>query len=615
MNSFIRWDRVRERIDNEAWAKALFDETKKETDEFIQSYKDRADRITGWFHGYNCEKCQGRLVFDWKNDTEHVCSVCGTVNRGEALTKIWNNLYRIKANQTVYNAAVLYRLTEDGKYLGYVKKVLNFYADNYADFKSEPPAKIFEGKLLNQHLDDAVSVMTILLGLDMIYDSFSKEEKDRYYKDVFFHEAELFDFFANRIYNIPLWIKCAQTMIGLFFQEEEQIRKGLYSRFGVLDQLKRGVTKEGLWYEASMHYHFYALQPLCYLLYMIKQRQYDFEEKDFLFSKTEKMLEYPLKMVFSGGRLPNPNDAHPVIRIQDYKLHYEYATAIFENPLFREICGTFYEDASSEGGFPRLLFNRWPKPTKRTLFQTINCPESYTAMLRNGSTEVFLTYGALTGLHRHPAVMNMEITFHGDTVSYDIGNGGYASELFAEWQRKSVAHNTVIINKENQQRLPEGDVLEYDPSVPYIKVKAKAVYAAADYTRSFKVQEDAIEDSFEVKAWGEYLMDWFFYCEGEIKCPYETEPVEKLGEKDGYQYLFDIRSFKTDKDWQVEFETEDKRILVAMEGEEGTEVFIVNSYVTDKEHTRYGLCVRRMKEKTTFNARYTCILKEKKQEG
>ena len=79
----------------------------------------------------------------------------------------------------------------------------------------------------------------------MIYDSFSKEEKDRYYKDIFFHEAELFDFFANRIYNIPLWIKCAQTMIGLFFQEEEQIRKGLYSRFGVLDQLKRGVTKEG----------------------------------------------------------------------------------------------------------------------------------------------------------------------------------------------------------------------------------------------------------------------------------------------------------------------------------------------------------------------------------
>ena len=241
------------------------------------------------------------------------------------------------------------------------------------------------------------------------------------------------------------------------------------------------------------------------------------------------------------------------------------------------------------------LFNRWPKPEKN-LIPNDQLPESYTAMLRNGSTEVFLTYGALTTSppscgHEHG------ITFHGDTVSYDIGNGGYASELFAEWQRKSVAHNTVIINKENQQRLPEGDVLEYDPSVPYIKVKAKAVYAAADYTRSFKVQEDAIEDSFEVKAWGEYLMDWFFYCEGEIKCPYETEPVEKLGEKDGYQYLFDIRSFKTDKDWQVEFETEDKRILVAMEGEEGTEVFIVNSYVTDKEHTRYGLCVRRMKEK------------------
>lgn len=231
-------------------------------------------------------------------------------------------------------------------------------------------------------------------------------------------------------------------------------------------------------------------------------------------------------------------------------------------------------------------------------------------MLRNQSTEVFITYGGLTGLHRHPAVMNMEISFHEDVVSYDIGNGGYASELFAEWQRKSIAHNTVIIDKTNQPRLPEGDVTEYDPAIPYLKVNAKAVYAAVDFARSFKVSEDVIEDTFEVTAWGEYTMDWFFYCKGEIQCPYTTIPVEKIGDKDGYQYLFDIRSFKTDEDWQVTFETEDKQIIVSMDGEDGTEVFIVNSYTTDKEKTRYGLCVRRNKEKTVFKTRYTCVLKK-----
>ncbi|HBN86443.1 MAG TPA: hypothetical protein DDZ89_21710 [Clostridiales bacterium] len=605
----IQWDIVSKKINEEQWAKDLFTGMKNETDAFIKTYKDDAGRIAGWYHSYNCEKCQGRLVFNWKNAQEHVCSVCGSVNQGELFTKIWNNMYRGMANQNVYNAAAFYQLTKENQYVEFIRKVLDFYADNYADFKCEPPAKIFEGKLMNQHLDDAVGIMTILLGLDMVKDQFTSEELDRYYDDLFVHEAELFDFFANRIYNIPLWIKCAQTMIGVFFHKEEQIQKGLHARFGVLDQLKRGVTEDGMWYEGSMHYHFYSTQPLCYLVYIAKREQYDFKERDFLFDRVEKMLEYPLKMMFQSGRLPNPNDAHPVVSIEMYKLHYEYASVIYDNPLFKEICGTFNEEDSTKGTFTSLLFNHWPKPLKQTVFGTVNNPSSYTAMLRNKSTEVYMTYGALTGLHRHPAVMNMEISFHGDVVSYDIGNGGYASELFAEWQRKSICHNTVLIDKGNQPRLPEGDVLEYDPDAPYLKVKAKAVYAAADYTRSFRVSEDYIEDSFEVNAWGEYTMDWFFYCKGNVHCPYETVPVEKIGEAEGYQYLFDIRSFKTDKDWQVEFETEDKRIIVSMAGEEGTEVFIVNSYVTDKANTRYGLCVRRKKENTVFNTSYKCIKK------
>lgn len=609
MNQPANWDPVRQKVNREEWAKVLFTDMKNELDAFIQTYHDDAKRIAGWFHSYNCVKCQGRLTFNWQNADEHVCSVCGEVNRGELFTKVWNNLYRIKANQNIYNAAVAYNLTREDKYIEYIRKVLDFYADNYADFKCEPPAKIFEGKLLNQHLDDAVSMMTVLLGMDMVRDCFTLEELDRYYEDMFVHEAELFDFFANRIYNIPLWIKCAQAMIGLFFQKEEHIQKGLYSRFGVLDQLKRGVTEEGMWYEGSMHYHFYSTQPLCYLLFLAKRTQYDFKEMHFMFDRVEKMLEYPLKMMFRNRRLPNPNDAHPVLTIDDYRPHYEYASVIFDNPLFKEICGTFYEEGSAQGDFTRLLYNHWPKPEQLTAFKSVNNPASYTAMLRNGSTEVFMTYGGLTGLHRHPAVMNMEISFHGDVVSYDIGNGGYASELFAEWQRKSVAHNTVLIDKTNQPRLPEGDVLEYDPTVPYLKVRAKAVYAAADYTRSFKVMEDVIEDAFEVNAWGEYTMDWFFYCAGKVNCPYDTVPVDKIGEADGYQYLFDIRSFKTDQDWQVEFETEDKKIIVSMEGEEDTEVFIVNSYITDKEKTRYGLCVRRKKEKTVFKTRYACVLK------
>ena len=605
----INWDLVRLKTESEKWALTLYQNMKKELDAFIDVYQDDSKRIAGWFHHYNCERCQGRLIFNWENKDEHLCSVCGTVNTGELFTKVWNNMYRGKANQNVYNAVVAYKLSKDDKYILYIKKVLDFYTDKYDEFICEPPAKIFEGKLLNQHLDDAVGMMTVILGMNMVRECFTEAELFRYYTGMFAHEAELFDFFANRIYNIPLWIKCAQTMIGIFFNKQEHIQKGLYSRYGVLDQLKRGVTEEGMWYEASMHYHFYSTQPLCYLLYIAKSCDFDFNESQYMYDKVEKMLEYPLKMMFQNRRLPNPNDAHPVITIDNYKLHYEYGSVIFNNKLFRDICGGFYENDSDSGDFTRLLFNNWQKPDKPIRFGSINNPQSFSAMLRNQNIELFLTYGGLTGLHRHPAVMNMEISFNNDVVSFDIGNGGYASELFSEWQRKSIAHNTVLIDKENQKRLPEGDVLEYNENKPSIKVKAKAVYSAVDYTRSFEIIENTVYDNFEVEGRGEYLMDWFFYCKGDILCPYETTTVDKIGDADGYQYLFDIRTFESDDDWYVEFDMEDKKAVLTMKGEKGTRVFIVNSYTSNKESTRYGVVVRRKNEKTVYGAKYTFFMK------
>lgn len=631
MIELIDWKAVEEKIKTEEWAGELYRQTRENLDRFMENYHDEASRVTGWFHHYNCEKCQGRLIFNIENPDEHVCSVCGHVNRGETITRVWYNMYRGRANSSIYDTAAAYRLTGDGKYIAHIEKILDFYSENYDDFVSDPIAKRFEGKLLNQHLDDATSMMTIILGLDMVRDEFSDEKLKYYYEKLFKREAEMFDFFANRIYNIPVWIKCAQAMIGIFFNEDEHIQKGIYGAFGVLDQLKEGVTEEGMWYEGSMHYHFYTVQPIAQLLYICKRSEFEIPEMGYIYETVEKLFMYPLKMMFSNKRLPNPNDAHPYLDIYHYRTQYEYAAVIYDKPIFKKVCSVIKRDSGKQGSFTSLLLNRWDEEGDIDRFNTVINPESGTAMLRKGDTEVFFKFGALTHLHRHPDIMNFEMAFGGDVVSYDIGNGGYGSKLFVEWQRKTLCHNTAVIDRMDQIRrmLPKGIVEEADPENAYIKAKAKAVYEATDYTRSFKVDQNKVEDEFLVHNWAEHDIDWFFYCEGELVCGYETEKVETLAEnyikkgmpedgygksepESGYQHFMDVEKFETDGDWNVEFRLADKTVKVSMEGEPGTTVYLVNSYTADKERKRRGLVVRRRAAKTLFKTVYECIGKTEK---
>lgn len=627
MIEIINWDLIKTRIKKEKWAREFIKATVEKLDDFIEDYHDEASRVTGWFHHYNCEECQGRLIFNVKNSQEHVCSVCGHINSNETITKVWYNMYRGRVNASVYESGMMYRLTGDEKYIRHMKKVLDFYADNYDDFVSEPIAKRFEGKLQNQHLDDASAVMNLLLGIDMARERFSEAELKNYYEKLFKREAEMFDFFANRIYNIPVWIKCAQAAVGAFFGEEEHIKKGFYSIYGILDQLNKGVTDEGMWYEGSMHYHYYTVHPIAMLMFICRRVEFNIPQMGYIYEKVEKMFEYPLKMMFSNKRLPNPHDGHPFLDIFHYRTQYEYASVIYDNPLFRKVCSMFCE-GEAKPTFTRLLFNTWENEKYDVDFGTVNNPASGTAMLRKGGTELFFRYSTLTHLHRHPDEMSFEMAFDGDVVSYDIGNGGYASSLFVEWQRKTLCHNTVVIDESDHMRmsLPFGETEEFNSEEAYIKVKTKALYEATDFTRAFRVSENKVEDEFLVHSWDTHIVDWFFYCEGELTCDYEIEKVGTLapdylksGKPDphgrvaprqaGYQHLLDVEKFETDDEWSVCFELPDKTIKLTMDGEPGTTVHLFNSYTANKKKTRRGIMVRRRADKTTFRTEYECIRK------
>ncbi len=609
----IKWNSVKDKIKQSEWAAKLYEEMKESTDGFISTYHDDALKIAGWGHNYHCDDCAGRLRFDVNSPDAHVCTVCGKVNTGSKKDNAWTASYRGRTFGTVFKAGVLYRLDGDDRYPEFIRTVMDFFADNYETFTAESPAKRFEGKLTGINLSDAVSIIQGVFGMDMARDAFSQEELDKWHDKLFIPQADMYDQFSNKIYNIPAWMKAAEGIIGLFFNDEKIINNAFYSRFGIMDQLRRGVTKEGMWFEYSPHYHFYCAHPITFLVYFAKKYNLEIPDADELYKYLDDLYMFPIKNMFSNGRLPNPSDGWPEVEITRYRQQLEYAAAILDNDYIKQVLGAAYKD-----GMPsipeRLLFNPGYENKGLPHFGSQNNPDSFNAILKNDITEIYLKTGIKTISHAHPDVMTIELCFFGDLVSEDLGSNGYSTKIFQEWQHKTISHNTVILDMTDQKYEPVGEGIWPEGIVEYydenrIRAKSKNVYECCDYTRDIRIDGPVVYDEFLIKGVEEYNIDWLFYCKGELSNEYDAEAVESLGTEEGYQHLFDIRKFNGKNDWTVSFEMDDKTVRLDMEGAPGTEVFMVNSYTRDFNSTRPGVIVRRKGTGSFFKTKYTCVKK------
>ncbi len=596
----------------------IFDSLKNPTDEFIESYQDHVEWKAGWGHDFYCDHCSGQLKFDYKKRGVYTCLVCGKENRGDRKDWAWTAMYRGTSCSYVKHAGILYSITSEEKYIEYIRKVMNFLTDNYWDFEAFAPELRFVGRYSGIGLSDAGNTMALLYGLDAAQDYLKKEEMSKWHKGFFTPQADMFDFFANKIYNIPLWQKVSEANIGVFFKDEAIIKRAFYSRFGILDQLRRGVTKDGMWFEASTGYHFFGLAAVAELLLLCHRNKVTcIAEHDEIMDIVESQFMYPLKIMFRDGSIANPADSGLDMNIGIYHYMYIKAYALYDNPYFKQVLGYNRKKYNKSITLDEILYGvEYEDADSLPDFGSQNFEDSFCAMLKNDTSELFIKTGIKDICHSHPDVMTIEMAFYDDLISKDIGSAGYSSEIFATWHRKTIAHNTVIVGKEDQRYTPEGEgiwpegIIEYFDD-EHIIAKSKNVYECVDYLRDIKLDKNKIHDNFNVKAYEDLLLDYAFYSKGVCSVDMPYEEVDKLGDKEGYQHLFDIKKFDNSKDIRVKFEMEDKILYVDIEGEEGSELYTVNSYENNFNSTRHGIIIRKEGKDKTFNVTYDCVLKDK----
>lgn len=535
---------------------------------FYDTFKDNYKNLSGWGHHYFCNDDGGKLIFDIDKPHEHRCEICGRVYTGEKYDNIWTYFYRNEAVLTIWKCAVLYKVRGNAKYMEILENILGYYAENYTKFTIHVKFQINvdinhdvggAGRLMPQGLNEAIIIIRILNALEMVKEDLKPSFMEML-KTKFFDEAvALLRPQVTRIHNIPSWKDSALGAIGFFFNDKELVDFAFNSEYGIINQLKEGVTPDGFWYEGSIHYNFFVLEGLTNLLLFTKLYDYDFPVGE---EVAHRMLTAAYNYAFDNHILPNPNDGWPNINLKTYSYIYEIAAKCFgddsdianmlkniENgkleraylPLSKPY---FHKGISLE----HLIFNPDFDNSDYTkiITKSKNFETSYFGIIRAGEVNVFCKYGLKGPSHAHPDIMNIEVMVGDRSLSRDLSNSGYGAVLCNEWHRMTASHNTVAVDSSNQTSVDGGEMLKFEEHG--LHAKAVNVYDGVDFTRKVDIKEATIEDQFEVTSADEHQYDYFFHSEGILQTEFTSVPYEFESKSNGYQHIKEAKKVLVEGD-------------------------------------------------------------------
>lgn len=560
-------------INNNSAYKAAIIKIKSEVDDFYSSFNDDPSIISEWGHYYFCNYDGGRLIYDRKNPKSHKCEICGKDYTDEVYDGVWTYFYRNEAILTAWKAAALYAYDKNHHYLDILMEIIGFYAKNYTKFVIHnkerdrflniDDMKWGCGRIMPQGLNESIITIRMIQALEIVKNDLPKSFLDEIYHSMFKEIFKLLKPQVNQIHNIRCWNNSAIAVMGFFFNDKEMIDFVFNGEYNIIRQIKEGVTKDGFWYEGSIHYNFFTLEGITPALLFSSIYNYDFDldAKNII----RNMFISAYNYAFTNLYLPNPNDGWPSINLKTYSYIYSVAAKVFNSDkeivnILKIILNNKYPRTTlplskpyyinNEIAFEQLLLNTDMDIHNYSIIpqKTLNFSMSSFGMIRNENMNVFVKYGLNGPSHAHPDIINIEVMYKDGMISRDISNAGYISLLCNEWHRRSLAHNTVIMNGLDITSRSPGKTLKY--SKDHIICEALNVYDGVDEIREIKLLKNGFSDIVQIKSANDGVFDYVFHLENDINLAISNDFISSsLGFKEnGYQYVKDVMKYnkKTD---------------------------------------------------------------------
>jgi hypothetical protein len=524
----VDWAAVQQKIQTQAWAKQAFEKQQASFDRVAALYETPPLGVTGWLHEYFCEKGH-QLTFDPTSPTRHHCARCGQNYTGSPYDDCWRSAVHSQIAGACETAGILYRLTGEPRYFDYVRKMLLWYAENFTQFQPHG-SHAGKGIIREQSLDEATQLSRLAVAYWDICPDLTPADREAIATQYFLPDAQFIHKQTGTIHNIHCWHNAAVGLVGFALGDQELIAAAIDGPFGLIQQIKNGVSEDGFWYEGSISYHYYTISSLEPLYIAARAQQHPLPDTE----KFLMMYTAPLRLAFSNGELPANNDCWPGQNLPSRTPYYEIAAHLFQDASVLQALANFYQTQprASEQALlygPSELPPAAPEALESTLF-----PHSGLAVLRNDTVNVLLKYGPYGGGHDHLDRLNLMLFAQDHILIPDLGTSGYGIAL-NQWFRSPVAHNMLVVDGKTQAR-QGGSLLHYDEH--RIAALAGPVYPGVEIQRQTELLPAGLIDAVSAYSDGPHVYDLIYHIRGELQpTGLETQPCTTLPDQGGYQFL------------------------------------------------------------------------------
>ncbi|GAM55683.1 hypothetical protein JCM19231_747 [Vibrio ishigakensis] len=258
----------------------------------------------------------------------------------------------------------------------------------------------------------------------------------------------LMEYRTDQLHNHEMKINATIGVIGMILDEQSYLDFALNTDYGIHYQLNHGATPEGMWFEGSIHYHYYALQALLNFEKLACGTPYSvMSNPNFL-----KMLKFPLNLVLNTGSFPRLNDC---IAGQEQLTHahlFEFAYREAPCDLFASALASIYQNISRDN-IDALLYGVETLPEAKPLTcHSIHTEQAGISIEYNQQTNnaVLFKHAPYGGEHDHYDRLGLLLTRNGKEILPDLGTTGYGAELHYGYYKNTATHNTLVVNQQNQ---------------------------------------------------------------------------------------------------------------------------------------------------------------------
>ncbi|MEP2023259.1 MAG: heparinase II/III family protein [Reichenbachiella sp.] len=500
-------------------------------------------------------------------------------------------------------AGVLFQVTGDEKYAVYVRDMLLAYAELWPTIGKHPAERSYaRGKIFWQCLNDANWLVYTSQGYDCIYDWLDESTREKLNKELFRPYAEYVSIenpqFFNRIHNHSTWGNAAVGMIGLVMGDEELITWALYGldmnvpgdiikdndggdiqlegqkEAGFFAQIDHSFSPDG-YYTEGPYYQRYAMYPFLIFAQSLASKKPELEILKYRDALLIKAVYALINQTNTQGEFFPINDSQKGMSLASRELVNAVSMAYYYGGNDPELLSIVKEQGRVPLNNAGVAAAKGVAEGKAQHFKYKSVQltdgaegdEGAIGILRANDLTLVMKYAKHGMGHGHFDRLGFLLYDETGEVIQDYGaarwvniehkdGGGYLKENHS-WAKETVAHNTLVIDKDSHfdGKVKPADKTSGTPyyflggdSVQIVSAKELNAYDGITMQRTMAVVSmDELEyplviDLFSVQAPEGTRYDLPLYYLGELMSSNQKIQTNNnlipMGEHDGYQHLW-----------------------------------------------------------------------------